>query len=180
MENCCHLDWLNKFQSNAIYDIILELIRRTCAACLCTAHIDGVETYLKISLGVATCMKSSIKNNLDMVGCLGGIKCCYYEEWLCFSQLYRSSSFNSSGCGSGGEPADDMYSDVSLEEDVQGLNYKVSIEHIRLNTLSFRPDVAIESHFWDPKFTVSTLFTECHFSDSVFFHGFYSVRLHRT
>ncbi|CAH2090960.1 unnamed protein product [Euphydryas editha] len=41
------------------------------------------------------------------------------------SQLYRSSSFNSSGCGSGGEPADDMYSDVSLEEDVQGLNYKV-------------------------------------------------------
>ncbi|CAH2039462.1 unnamed protein product, partial [Iphiclides podalirius] len=40
------------------------------------------------------------------------------------SQLYRSSSFNSSGCGSGGEPADDMYSDVSLEEDVQGLNYK--------------------------------------------------------
>lgn len=44
----------------------------------------------------------------------------------CFSQLYRSSSFNSSGCGSGGEPADDMYSDVSLEEDVQGLNYKVS------------------------------------------------------
>ncbi|CAG9088587.1 unnamed protein product [Plutella xylostella] len=43
------------------------------------------------------------------------------------SQLYRSSSFNSSGCGSGGEPADDMYSDVSLEEDVQGLNYKVSV-----------------------------------------------------
>ncbi|CAH0729922.1 unnamed protein product, partial [Brenthis ino] len=43
------------------------------------------------------------------------------------SQLYRSSSFNSSGCGSGGEPADDMYSDVSLEEDVQGLNYKVSL-----------------------------------------------------
>ncbi|CAK1544966.1 unnamed protein product [Leptosia nina] len=41
------------------------------------------------------------------------------------SQLYRSSSFNSSGCGSGGEPADDMYSDVSLEEDVQGLNYKI-------------------------------------------------------
>ncbi|CAH2256666.1 jg19627 [Pararge aegeria aegeria] len=41
------------------------------------------------------------------------------------SQLYRSSSFNSSGCGSGGEPADDMYSDVSLEEDVQGLNYKL-------------------------------------------------------
>ncbi|XP_053606691.1 rab11 family-interacting protein 4 isoform X2 [Plodia interpunctella] len=40
------------------------------------------------------------------------------------SQLYRSSSFNSSGCGSGGEPTDDMYSDVSLEEDVQGLNYK--------------------------------------------------------
>ncbi|KAI8426096.1 hypothetical protein MSG28_005055 [Choristoneura fumiferana] len=42
------------------------------------------------------------------------------------NQLYRSSSFNSSGCGSGGEPADDMYSDVSLEEDVQGLNYKLN------------------------------------------------------
>lgn len=42
------------------------------------------------------------------------------------SQLYRSSSFNSSGCGSTGDPGEDMYSDVSLEEDVQGLNYKVS------------------------------------------------------
>ncbi|CAH3916558.1 unnamed protein product [Pieris brassicae] len=51
------------------------------------------------------------------------------------SQLYRSSSFNSSGCGSGGEPADDMYSDVSLEEDVQGLNYKDVIE-LTLNSLN--------------------------------------------
>ncbi|XP_037976643.2 rab11 family-interacting protein 4A isoform X2 [Plutella xylostella] len=52
------------------------------------------------------------------------------------SQLYRSSSFNSSGCGSGGEPADDMYSDVSLEEDVQGLNYKVQLLQQQVTTLA--------------------------------------------
>ncbi|XP_026316910.1 rab11 family-interacting protein 4A isoform X3 [Hyposmocoma kahamanoa] len=52
------------------------------------------------------------------------------------SQLYRSSSFNSSGCGSGGEPADDMYSDVSLEEDVQGLNYKVQLLQQQVTSLA--------------------------------------------
>lgn len=61
------------------------------------------------------------------VSCLMRIK--KWEHYYFLSQLYRSSSFNSSGCGSGGEPADDMYSDVSLEEDVQGLNYKVSQYH---------------------------------------------------
>ncbi|XP_049874229.1 rab11 family-interacting protein 4 isoform X2 [Pectinophora gossypiella] len=52
------------------------------------------------------------------------------------SQLYRSSSFNSSGCGSGGEPADDMYSDVSLEEDVQGLNFKVQLLQQQVTSLA--------------------------------------------
>lgn len=54
------------------------------------------------------------------------------------SQLYRSSSFNSSGCGSTGDPGEDMYSDVSLEEDVQGLNYKVSFFfYIIINSLLY-------------------------------------------
>ncbi|XP_025836891.1 uncharacterized protein LOC108733779 [Agrilus planipennis] len=41
------------------------------------------------------------------------------------SQLYRSSSFNSSGRSSTCDTADDMYSDASLEEDVLDLNHKV-------------------------------------------------------
>lgn len=44
---------------------------------------------------------------------------------LCYSELYRSSSFNSSGRSSNCDTADDMYSDVSLEEDVLDLNHKV-------------------------------------------------------
>lgn len=43
-----------------------------------------------------------------------------------FSQLYRSSSFNSSGRSSNCDNTEDMYSDVSLE-DVQDLNHKVNI-----------------------------------------------------
>lgn len=43
-----------------------------------------------------------------------------------FSQLYRSSSFNSSGRSSNCDTTEDMYSDVSLE-DVQDLNHKVNI-----------------------------------------------------
>nr|XP_023025285.1 uncharacterized protein LOC111513315 [Leptinotarsa decemlineata] len=44
------------------------------------------------------------------------------------SQLYRSSSFNSSGRSSTCDTADDtsMYSDASLEEDVHDLHHKVS------------------------------------------------------
>ncbi|XP_017795620.1 PREDICTED: uncharacterized protein LOC108577043 [Habropoda laboriosa] len=42
------------------------------------------------------------------------------------SQLYRSGSFNSSGRGSNCDPADDMYSDISLEDDVIDLNHRVS------------------------------------------------------
>ncbi|CAG0924619.1 unnamed protein product, partial [Notodromas monacha] len=43
--------------------------------------------------------------------------------------LNRSSSFNSSGRGSGGSGCDgeEPYSDVSLEEDVIDLNHKVSL-----------------------------------------------------
>lgn len=41
------------------------------------------------------------------------------------SQLYRSSSFNSSGRSSNCDNTEDMYSDVSLE-DVQDINLKVS------------------------------------------------------
>ncbi|XP_061714950.1 rab11 family-interacting protein 4A isoform X1 [Cydia pomonella] len=62
------------------------------------------------------------------------------------SQLYRSSSFNSSGCGSGGEPADDMYSDVSLEEDVQGLNYKVQLLQQQVTSLADTQSTADERY----------------------------------
>ncbi|CAD1469868.1 unnamed protein product [Heterotrigona itama] len=41
------------------------------------------------------------------------------------NQLYRSGSFNSSGRGSNCDPADDMYSDVSLEDDVIDLNHRM-------------------------------------------------------
>lgn len=44
------------------------------------------------------------------------------------SQLYRSGSFNSSGRGSTCDAADDMYSDVSLEEDVIDLNHRVGCQ----------------------------------------------------
>uniref|UniRef100_A0A8D8PZH8 Uncharacterized protein n=1 Tax=Cacopsylla melanoneura TaxID=428564 RepID=A0A8D8PZH8_9HEMI len=43
------------------------------------------------------------------------------------SELYRSSSFNSSGRSSVCDAADDVYSDVSLEEDVLDLNHKVQM-----------------------------------------------------
>ncbi|XP_013190719.1 rab11 family-interacting protein 4 isoform X2 [Amyelois transitella] len=62
------------------------------------------------------------------------------------SQLYRSSSFNSSGCGSGGEPTDDMYSDVSLEEDVQGLNYKVLMLQQQVTSLADTQSTADERY----------------------------------
>ncbi|XP_022900094.1 rab11 family-interacting protein 4B isoform X2 [Onthophagus taurus] len=43
------------------------------------------------------------------------------------SQLYRSSSFNSSGRSSNCDTADDMHSDASLEEDVLELNHKMQL-----------------------------------------------------
>ncbi|XP_030766065.1 rab11 family-interacting protein 4B isoform X2 [Sitophilus oryzae] len=43
------------------------------------------------------------------------------------SQLYRSSSFNSSGRSSTCDTTDDMYSDASLEEDVHDLHHKFTV-----------------------------------------------------
>ncbi|KZC12144.1 PREDICTED: rab11 family-interacting protein 4A [Dufourea novaeangliae] len=51
------------------------------------------------------------------------------------SQLYRSSSFNSSGRGSNCDPADDMYSDVSLEDDVIDLNHRVQMIQEQMHAL---------------------------------------------
>ncbi|XP_026675444.1 rab11 family-interacting protein 4B isoform X5 [Ceratina calcarata] len=55
---------------------------------------------------------------------------------LLLNQLYRSGSFNSSGRGSNCDPADDMYSDVSLEDDVIiGLNHKVQMIQEQMDAL---------------------------------------------
>ncbi|XP_078049647.1 rab11 family-interacting protein nuf [Augochlora pura] len=51
------------------------------------------------------------------------------------SQLYRSGSFNSSGRGSNCDPADDMYSDVSLEEDVIDLSHRVQLMQEQMHAL---------------------------------------------
>ncbi|XP_046659720.1 rab11 family-interacting protein 4 isoform X3 [Homalodisca vitripennis] len=52
------------------------------------------------------------------------------------SQLYRSSSFNSSGRSSTCDTADDIYSDVSLEEDVLDLNHKVQMLQQQMSVLA--------------------------------------------
>ncbi|XP_034181107.2 rab11 family-interacting protein nuf isoform X1 [Osmia lignaria lignaria] len=51
------------------------------------------------------------------------------------SQLYRSGSFNSSGRGSNCDPTDDMYSDVSLEDDVIDLNHRVQMIQEQMHAL---------------------------------------------
>jgi len=51
------------------------------------------------------------------------------------SQLYRSSSFNSSGRSSNCDTTEDMYSDISLE-DVQDLNHKLEILQRQVSTLA--------------------------------------------
>ncbi|CAK9833357.1 Rab11 family-interacting protein 4A [Anthophora retusa] len=51
------------------------------------------------------------------------------------SQLYRSGSFNSSGRGSNCDPADDMYSDISLEDDVIDLNHRVQMIQEQMHAL---------------------------------------------
>ncbi|XP_015588526.1 rab11 family-interacting protein 4 isoform X2 [Cephus cinctus] len=51
------------------------------------------------------------------------------------SQLYRSSSFNSSGRGSTCDTTDDMYSDVSLEDDVLDLNHRVQMIQEQMHVL---------------------------------------------
>ncbi|XP_054288163.1 rab11 family-interacting protein 4A [Macrosteles quadrilineatus] len=52
------------------------------------------------------------------------------------SQLYRSSSFNSSGRSSTCDTGDDIYSDVSLEEDVLDLNHKVQMLQQQMSVLA--------------------------------------------
>lgn len=56
-----------------------------------------------------------------------------------YSQLYRSSSFNSSGRSSNCDTTEDMYSDVSLE-DVQDLNHKVIYKSWTFQELFFETD----------------------------------------
>ncbi|KAK0091812.1 hypothetical protein PV326_002670 [Microctonus aethiopoides] len=51
------------------------------------------------------------------------------------SQLYRSGSFNSSGRGSTCDATDDMYSDVSLEDDVIDLNHRVRMIQEQMDVL---------------------------------------------
>ncbi|XP_012283158.1 rab11 family-interacting protein 4 isoform X2 [Orussus abietinus] len=51
------------------------------------------------------------------------------------SQLYRSSSFNSSGRGSTCDNTEDMYSDVSLEDDVLDLNHRVQMIQEQMHAL---------------------------------------------
>ncbi|XP_012254544.1 rab11 family-interacting protein 4 isoform X4 [Athalia rosae] len=52
------------------------------------------------------------------------------------SQLFRSSSFNSSGRGSTCDTADEIYSDVSLEDDFLGLSHKVQLLQEKMDALS--------------------------------------------
>ncbi|XKL69462.1 hypothetical protein PGB90_007231 [Kerria lacca] len=52
------------------------------------------------------------------------------------SQLYRSSSFNSSGRSSACDTTDDFCSDASLEEDVLDLNHKVQMLQQQMNVLA--------------------------------------------
>ncbi|XP_050532222.1 rab11 family-interacting protein 4 isoform X2 [Daktulosphaira vitifoliae] len=52
------------------------------------------------------------------------------------SELYRSSSFNSSGRSSICDTPDDVYSDTSIEEDVHDLNNKVQVLQKQMNVLA--------------------------------------------
>lgn len=68
----------------------------------------------------------SLKENLIFICSIFTEKTWFFIFISNFSQLYRSSSFNSSGRSSNCDTTEDMYSDVSLE-DVQDLNHKVNI-----------------------------------------------------
>ncbi|XP_071648353.1 rab11 family-interacting protein 4A [Temnothorax longispinosus] len=61
------------------------------------------------------------------------------------SQLYRSGSFNSSGMGSNYDPADDVYSDVSLE-DVMDLSHKVQMIQEQMDALADTKSVGEERY----------------------------------
>ncbi|CAL7935777.1 unnamed protein product [Xylocopa violacea] len=62
------------------------------------------------------------------------------------SQLYRSGSFNSSGRGSNCDPTDDMYSDVSLEDDVIDLNHRVQMIQEQMHALADTQSVGEERY----------------------------------
>ncbi|XP_014606594.1 PREDICTED: rab11 family-interacting protein 4B-like [Polistes canadensis] len=62
------------------------------------------------------------------------------------SQLYRSGSFNSSGRGSNCDNTDDMYSDVSLEEDFIDLNHRVQMIQEQMNVLADTQSVGEERY----------------------------------
>jgi hypothetical protein len=91
------------------------------------------------SFGVKRLIHTGIRNNIITEAvvsarardCVRVCACAHLSSSLnvicvCYSQLYRSASFNSSGRSSTCDTADDMYSDVSLEEDMIDLNHKVS------------------------------------------------------
>ncbi|XP_011865516.1 PREDICTED: rab11 family-interacting protein 4 isoform X3 [Vollenhovia emeryi] len=61
------------------------------------------------------------------------------------SQLYRSGSFNSSGIGSNYDPADDVFSDVSLE-DVMDLSHKVQMIQEQMDALADTKSVGEERY----------------------------------
>lgn len=79
------------------YDQVNSDTRHTCVVCVC----------------VRACVSVHLSSSLNVI-------------CVCYSQLYRSASFNSSGRSSTCDTADDMYSDISLEEDMIDLNHKVS------------------------------------------------------
>ncbi|XP_043675259.1 rab11 family-interacting protein 4B-like [Vespula pensylvanica] len=62
------------------------------------------------------------------------------------SQLYRSGSFNSSGRGSNCDNTDDMYSDVSLEEDFIDLNHRVQMIQEQMHVLADTQSVGEERY----------------------------------
>ncbi|KAL6444728.1 hypothetical protein ACFW04_002060 [Cataglyphis niger] len=61
------------------------------------------------------------------------------------SQLYRSSSFNSTGMGSNYDATDDVYSDVSLE-DVMDLSHKVQMIQEQMDALADTKSVGEERY----------------------------------
>ncbi|XP_043463112.1 rab11 family-interacting protein 4A [Leptopilina heterotoma] len=62
------------------------------------------------------------------------------------SQLYRSSSFNSSGRGSICDTGEEMYSDVSLEDDVLDLSHRVQMIQEQMHALADTHSVGEERY----------------------------------
>ncbi|XP_061933229.1 rab11 family-interacting protein 4 isoform X2 [Apis cerana] len=89
---------------------------------------DGVESPGGSSSAPSPTSTSSFKNPRSPNSTIGRYSCLRTSlRRTPPCQLYRSGSFNSSGISSNCDPADDMYSDVSLEDDVIDLNHKVQM-----------------------------------------------------